>query len=269
MVKPFTGGAKGVKVNGILLTPLAVTKDNLNVIVDKGWITKAEVCAGVKPSATPFASEPTAPCRDVTNEGGAALLGGAAHLRKRRMPDRRRRRTKQTRGESMTSAAPGATSTAPNEPAIRRLLRATRSMRMLGMIGALVLIWVGFNLHTVAQTGESLFLTPRNLVVWVQTSSIAIMATGMVLIIVMRRIDLSVGSIIGFVSTIVGVAQVRILPISASTTRAIWILAVLIALALGAAIGDFHGSLVAYLGIPAFIVTLGAQFVSGAAQPGG
>jgi D-xylose transport system substrate-binding protein len=48
MVKPFTGGAKGVKVNGILLTPLAVTKDNLNVIVDKGWITKDEVCAGVK-----------------------------------------------------------------------------------------------------------------------------------------------------------------------------------------------------------------------------
>jgi D-xylose transport system substrate-binding protein len=53
-VKPFTGGAKGVKVNGILLTPLAVTKDNLNAIVDKGWITKAEVCAGVKPGGTPF-----------------------------------------------------------------------------------------------------------------------------------------------------------------------------------------------------------------------
>ena len=36
------------------LTPLAVTKDNLNVIVDKGWITKAEVCAGVKPEMTPY-----------------------------------------------------------------------------------------------------------------------------------------------------------------------------------------------------------------------
>jgi D-xylose transport system substrate-binding protein len=53
-VKPFTGGAKGVKVNGILLTPLAVTKDNLNVIVDKGWITKAQVCAGVKPGTTKY-----------------------------------------------------------------------------------------------------------------------------------------------------------------------------------------------------------------------
>jgi len=54
MVKPFSGGAKGTTVNGILLTPLAVTKDNLNVIVDKGWITKDEVCAGVKPGTVAF-----------------------------------------------------------------------------------------------------------------------------------------------------------------------------------------------------------------------
>ena len=53
-VKPFSGGPKHMKVDGILLTPLAVTKDNLNVIVDKGWITKAEVCAGVKPEMTPY-----------------------------------------------------------------------------------------------------------------------------------------------------------------------------------------------------------------------
>ncbi len=169
----------------------------------------------------------------------------------------------------MTSAAPRATSAAPTEPLIRRLLRATEiDTRMLGMIGALVLIWVGFNIYTQVQTGESLFLTPRNL--WnlsVQTSSIAIMATGMVLVIVMRHIDLSVGSIIGFVSTIIGVAQVRIFPIYLGLDNpAIWILAVILALVIGAAIGAFHGSLVAYLGIPAFIVTLGGQlFWRGAA----
>ena len=169
----------------------------------------------------------------------------------------------------MTSAAPSATSTPPNEPAVRRLLRATEiDTRMLGMIGALALIWVGFNVYTQIQTGESLFLTPRNL--WnlsVQTSSIAIMATGMVLIIVMRHIDLSVGSIIGFVSTIIGVAQVHIMPAFLGLDNpAIWILSVVIALAIGAAIGAFHGSLVAYVGIPAFIVTLGAQlFWRGAA----
>jgi D-xylose transport system permease protein len=169
----------------------------------------------------------------------------------------------------LTSAAPGATSAAPNEPAIRRLLRATEiDTRMLGMIGALLLIWVGFNTYMQIATGEGLFLTPRNL--WnlsVQTSSIAIMATGMVLVIVMRHIDLSVGSIIGFVSTIIGVAQVHILPAFLGLENpAIWIIAVAIALVLGAAIGAFHGSLVAYLGIPAFIVTLGAQlFWRGAA----
>jgi D-xylose transport system permease protein len=169
----------------------------------------------------------------------------------------------------MTSAAPGATSAVPTEPAVRRFLRATEvDTRMLGMIFALALIWVGFNVYTQIATGEGLFLTPRNL--WnlsVQTSSIAIMATGMVLVIVMRHIDLSVGSIIGFVSTIIGVAQVRVLPVYLGLDNpAIWVLAVVIALAIGAAIGAFHGSLVAYLGIPAFIVTLGGQlFWRGAA----
>jgi D-xylose transport system substrate-binding protein len=50
-VKPFSGGAKHITVNGILLTPLPITKDNLQVVIDKGWITAAEVCAGVKPGA--------------------------------------------------------------------------------------------------------------------------------------------------------------------------------------------------------------------------
>ena len=53
-VKPFTGGPSHMKLDSILLTPLPVTRDNLDVIVDKGWITKAEVCAGVKPGAVKF-----------------------------------------------------------------------------------------------------------------------------------------------------------------------------------------------------------------------
>jgi D-xylose transport system substrate-binding protein len=53
-VKPFNGGPKHMTVDGILLTPLAVTRDNLDVIVDKGWITKAEVCNGVKPGTVKF-----------------------------------------------------------------------------------------------------------------------------------------------------------------------------------------------------------------------
>ena len=169
----------------------------------------------------------------------------------------------------MSSVAPGAASGAPVEPLFRRLMRATEiDTRMLGMIGALVLIWLGFHVYTYILNGEGLFLTPRNL--WnllVQTSSVAVMATGMVLIIVMRHIDLSVGSILGFVSTIIGVTQVYVLPHYLGLDNpAIWILTVILGLAVGAAIGAFHGSLVAYLGIPAFIVTLGGQlFWRGAA----
>ncbi len=148
-------------------------------------------------------------------------------------------------------------------------MRATEvDTRMIGMIAALLLIWFGFHLYTYIQGGEGLFVTPRNL--WnllVQTSSIAVMATGMVLVIVMRHIDLSVGSILGFVSTIIGVAQVYWLPAMFGLgSPVIWIVAVLIAICIGAAIGGFHGSLVAYLGIPSFIVTLGGQlFWRGAA----
>ncbi len=168
-----------------------------------------------------------------------------------------------------TSAAPGSIGGAPDEPLLRRLMRATEvDTRMIGMIGALLLIWVGFHAYTYISSGEGLFMTPRNL--WnlmVQTSSIAVMATGMVLIIVMRHIDLSVGSILGFVSTIIGVAQVYFLPkYLGLDSPYIWIIAVLIALCVGAAIGGFQGALVAYFGIPAFIVTLGGQlFWRGAA----
>jgi D-xylose transport system substrate-binding protein len=52
--KPFSGGAKHITVSGILLTPLAVTRDNLDVIVSKGWIKKDEVCTGVKPGTVKF-----------------------------------------------------------------------------------------------------------------------------------------------------------------------------------------------------------------------
>ena len=127
----------------------------------------------------------------------------------------------------MSSSAPIDRSAAPDEPLFKRLMRATEiDTRMIGMVAALALIWVGFNIYTYIQSGEGLFLTPRNL--WnlmVQTSSVAVMATGMVLVIVMRHIDLSVGSIVAFVSTIVGITQVYFLPKYLGLDHpAIWIL---------------------------------------------
>jgi D-xylose transport system substrate-binding protein len=48
-VMKFDGGPRKVAMNALLLTPIAITKDNLNVVVDAGWIKKDEVCRGVKP----------------------------------------------------------------------------------------------------------------------------------------------------------------------------------------------------------------------------
>ena len=81
------------------------------------------------------------------------------------------------------------------------------------MLGALVVIWLVFH----AVTG-GLYLTPRNLFnLSVQTSSVAVMATGMVFVIVTRNIDLSVGSLLGFLGMIMGVAQVHSCPRSSGS----------------------------------------------------
>ncbi len=75
--------------------------------------------------------------------------------------------------------------------------------RLFGMVIALLAIWIAFH---VLSGGD--FLTARNL--WnlsVQSTSIAIMATGMVLIIVSRNIDLSVGSLLGFLGYAMALVQ--------------------------------------------------------------
>ncbi len=150
------------------------------------------------------------------------------------------------------------------ESAIVRFLRATEiDTRLLGMIGALLLIWVGFHYYGHFVRGFGAFLTPRNL--WnlsVQTSSIAVMATGMVLIIVTRHIDLSVGSLLGFIAMIMGAMQVWVLPqILGLGHPMIWVITIIVGIFFGTLIGAFQGFLIAYLSIPAFIVTLGGLLI--------
>lgn len=126
------------------------------------------------------------------------------------------------------------------------------------MLAALVLIWVGVDILS-----GGAFLTPRNL--WnlsVQTASVMVMATGMVLVIVARHIDLSVGSVLGVVGMVMGVTQTEFLPrLMGYDSPFIWILALGAGVAVGAAIGLLHGVIIAYLGVPAFIVTLGGLLV--------
>ena len=153
-----------------------------------------------------------------------------------------------------------------NEGAVKRFFRATEiDPRMLGMIAALILIWCIFDIASGVLRGNfggllgGSFLTPRNLwTLLVQTSSIAIMSTGMVLLIVMRQLDLSVGSMLSLVAVAGAVLQVyKLAPALGVGHPAIWILAVVMCIALGALIGALNGALTAYAKIPAFIVTLG------------
>ena len=96
------------------------------------------------------------------------------------------------------SAAPSpsvAVAPPPRTSAASLFKKTEIDTRLFGMIIALAIIWIGFNVLS-----DGNFITPRNL--WnlsVQSSSTAIMATGMVLIIVSRNIDLSIGSMLGFI----------------------------------------------------------------------
>ncbi|MFO1174687.1 MAG: sugar ABC transporter permease [Paracoccaceae bacterium] len=164
----------------------------------------------------------------------------------------------------MTQTTPTTPASQADEGAVARFFRATEiDTRLLGMVGALVLIWIGFHLYGALFKTGGQFLTPRNL--WnlsVQTASIGIMATGMVLVIVTRNIDLSVGSILGFCAIAMGELQVNVLPQYLGLGHPlIWIIAVLAGLTIGALIGAFHGFLIAYGRIPSFIVTLGGLLV--------
>ncbi|WP_163265699.1 sugar ABC transporter permease [Chelativorans alearense] len=158
---------------------------------------------------------------------------------------------------SHASTSQGASATP--DGVVARFLKATElDTRMLGMLGALLIVWLGFHLLS-----GGLFLTPRNL--WnlsVQSASVATMATGMVLVIVTRNIDLSVGSLLGFVGMIMAVTQVSFLPDFLDFGHpAIWIIALGVGILVGALIGALHGYIIAFLGVPAFIVTLGGLLV--------
>jgi len=149
----------------------------------------------------------------------------------------------------------------------RSLVSSTEiDTRLAGLIIALAAIWITFN---ILSGGD--FLTARNL--WnlsVQSTSIAVMATGMVLIIVSRNIDLSVGSLLGFIGYAMALVQtdgifsffgLNVHSSGLQDKTYIWILALAFGLALGAIVGAGQGFIVAYVGVPSFIVTLGGFLV--------
>ncbi len=146
-------------------------------------------------------------------------------------------------------------------PAKRSLFQALElDTRLLGMIGAFVLVCIVFNVLT-----EGRFLTPRNIFnLTIQTVSVAIMATGMVFVIVTRHIDLSVGAILATCSAAMAMTQVHILPSTLGFDLGHWAIpwiTIGVGLLIGTAIGAANGWLIGYQGIPAFIVTLGGFLI--------
>lgn len=123
------------------------------------------------------------------------------------------------------------------------------NVREYGMLIALIVVMFFFQF----QTGGILFkpVNITNLVL--QNSYVITMALGMLLIIVSGWIDLSVGSVVAVVGALAGVLIVRY--------QVDWVLTVAICLLVGAAIGAFQGYWVAYLKIPAFIVTLAGMLI--------
>jgi D-xylose transport system permease protein len=121
----------------------------------------------------------------------------------------------------------------------------TSVLRAYTMIAALGLIWIYFHWAT-----DGIFLTSVNLSnLTMQTAVTGVIAVGMLMVIVSGNIDLSVGSILGLAGGCAAIAitnhQLGLIP------------SLLVAVVIGIIIGLFHGVLVAYANIPAFIVTLG------------
>ncbi|WP_412759095.1 multiple monosaccharide ABC transporter permease [Neobacillus cucumis] len=123
------------------------------------------------------------------------------------------------------------------------------NMRQYGMFVALILIAVLFQVLT-----DGILLRPLNITnLILQNSYILVLAVGMVLIIILGHIDLSVGSVAAFVGAISGILIIN--------HHMNVFLAVIISLLVGAVIGAWQGFWVAYVKIPAFIVTLAGMLL--------
>ena len=123
------------------------------------------------------------------------------------------------------------------------------NIRDYALLLALIVIMVFFQVAT-----HGILFRPVNITNLVlQNSYIVIMALGMLLIIVAGHIDLSVGSIVAFVGALAGVLIVQM--------KVDFALVFVLCIIVGAVIGAAQGFFVAYLKIPAFIVTLAGMLV--------
>ncbi|MER2133368.1 MAG: multiple monosaccharide ABC transporter permease [Arthrobacter sp.] len=118
-----------------------------------------------------------------------------------------------------------------------------------GILAALVVIVLLFQVLTGGR-----LLYPGNVSNLIQQNAyVLILAIGMVMVIIAGHIDLSVGSVVATVGAIAALAM--------NNWGMPWWAAVILSLVVGAAIGAWQGFWVAFVGIPAFIVTLAGMLV--------
>ena len=123
------------------------------------------------------------------------------------------------------------------------------NLKQYVMVAALVVITLYFQFAT-----DGLMLLPNNVVSLIQQNAyVFVLTIGMVMIIVAGHIDLSVGSVVAFVG---GICALMIMQWEIS-----WPVAVLLSVVLGGVVGAWQGFWIAYVGIPAFIVTLGGMLL--------
>ncbi|MBE1550045.1 putative multiple sugar transport system permease protein [Mycobacterium sp. OAS707] len=139
----------------------------------------------------------------------------------------------------------------PAPPGLRQRVSSflVSHIRQSGMVVALAAIVLLFQVWT-----GGILLKPLNVTNIIQQNGyILVLAIGMVIVIIAGHIDLSVGSIAGFIGAMSGVLMVR--------NDMPWLLGVAVCIGIGALIGAWQGFWIAYVGIPSFIVTLGGMLV--------
>lgn len=155
-----------------------------------------------------------------------------------------------------------ATGQAVTAPAQKRSIIDTLELdvRLLGMLVAFAAIAVVFTIWT-----GGTFVSPRNVFnISVQAVPVAVMACGMVFVIVARHIDLSVGSMLAMCSAVMAMCQAYWLPNMLGLdygSPIILVVTILLGFVVGTGMGALTGWLVGYQRIPSFIVTLGGLFV--------
>jgi D-xylose transport system permease protein len=145
----------------------------------------------------------------------------------------------------------------PARASLRSLFAQTEiDLRLFGMLVALAAILLTFNILSGGK-----FFQPTNMITLaVQAAGVAIIATGMVMVIVSRNIDLSVGSVVGVIAMTYALLMTDWMPNVLHMGVDFpfrWVIALGLGVCLGAAIGAVQGFIIAYIGVPSFIVTLG------------